>query len=117
MAEDIEIPLPFTVAIEDAVICREIADREPVGAGDIFTSQVEKLYCYTRVLGATEDIAITHNWYYQDALVTQVTLNVRSSNWRTWSSKTILPDQTGEWRVEVTSESGETLKTIYFMTN
>jgi hypothetical protein len=39
---------------------------------------------------------------------------VKSVSWRTHSSKTILPEYTGEWKVEVMSKDGELLKQIYF---
>jgi len=39
---------------------------------------------------------------------------VRTRGWRTWNAKTILPDWTGAWMVEVLSEYGTALACIIF---
>ncbi|RMH43608.1 MAG: DUF2914 domain-containing protein, partial [Gammaproteobacteria bacterium] len=48
-----------------------------------------------------------HVWYWQDREMARVDLPVRSSNWRTWSSKRILPEWTGPWRVVVEDAAGK----------
>ena len=103
-----------TLDIQDAVVCLDVVDREPVGSGDVFAKESTKLYCFTRVVGAIQDSQITHNWYYQGSLQTSVVLNVRSPNWRTWSSKSISPELVGEWMVEVLSENGKPMENIIF---
>ena len=103
-----------TVTIEDAMICQDVVNRAPVGSGDVFAKEVNKLYCYCRVLDAPPDSQITHNWYYNGSLKASVNLNVRSSNYRTRSSKTILPQWGGEWMVEILSNDGKPLKSIVF---
>jgi len=40
---------------------------------------------------------------------------VGSIDWRTFSSKRILPQYTGEWRVEIISQDGALLKKISFV--
>jgi hypothetical protein len=102
------------IQIEDAVVCQDVVDRAPVGSGDVITKESERVYCFTRVVGATGDTKITHNWYYKGALKASVVLNVRSSNWRTWSSKTMKPEWVGEWMVEILSEDGAPLESIIF---
>ena len=103
------------VSIEDAVLCRDVVDRIPVEPGDVFTNDMEKIYCFTRVVGAAEPTEIRHNWYFGEDMVASVVLPVRSANWRTFSSKTLIPEYTGEWRVEVLSQEGDLLKKIIFM--
>ena len=103
-----------TIQIEDAVVCQEIVDRQPVGSGDVFARESARIYCFTRVVGAAADTQITHNWYYQGNLKASVKLNVRSSNWRTWSSKNMLPELAGEWMVEILSEDGTPLENSVF---
>lgn len=102
------------IQIEDAVVCRDVVDRAPVGIGDVIAKESEKVYCFTRVVGAQGETQITHNWYYKGALKASVVLNVRSSNWRTWSSKTMNPDWVGEWMVEILSQDGTPLESIIF---
>ena len=100
--------------IEEAVVCQDIVDREPVGSGDVFAKESAKIFCFTRVVGATGETQITHNWYYQGSLQASVKLNVRSSNWRTWSSKTMMPSMAGEWMVEILSDDGKPMENIIF---
>jgi hypothetical protein len=102
------------IQIEDAVVCRDVVDRAPVGSGEVMAKESEKVYCFTRVVGAEGETEITHNWYYKGALKSSVVLNVRSPNWRTWSSKTLKPEWIGEWMVEILSEDGTPLESIIF---
>ena len=102
------------VRIQDAVVCQDIVDRQPVGSGDVFAKESPRVFCFVRVVGAAGETKITHNWYYQGNLKASVDLMVRSDNWRTWSSKTIDPAWTGEWMVEILSEQGTPLESIIF---
>jgi hypothetical protein len=102
------------VRIEDAVICRDVVDRQPVGSADVLPKESEKLYCFTRVVGAVGQTRIVHNWYHQGTLTSSVTLPVRSPNWRTWSVKAKEEPWAGEWMVEVLSEEGTPLESIIF---
>ncbi len=103
---------PISVAY--AVICQGVVDREPVGAGDVIPAGTARAFCYTRIEGAREETEITHNWYYQGSLKASVVLPVRNADWRTWSSKTLLPAWTGEWMVEVLAKDGTPLENLVF---
>ena len=48
----------------EIVIARSVADREPVGAGEDFPSNVGQLAGWTRVTGAA-NTTIEHVWRYQ----------------------------------------------------
>jgi len=103
-----------SIRIEDPAICQGVVNRTPVEQGDVFPGDVKKLFCFTRVVGAKEDTEVIHEWYYKGRIISRVFLPVKSVSWRTHSSKTILPEYTGEWKVEVMSKDGELLKQIYF---
>lgn len=103
------------VQIEDAVVCQDVVDRTPVGGSDMFVKETPKVYCFCRVVGAEPGSQITHNWYYNGSLKASVKLNVRSSSFRTWSSKTLSPEWQGEWMVEILSDDGKPLESIVFM--
>ena len=48
------------------------------------------------------NLEIKHLWYYENKLITSVTYNIKTSyNYRSWSKKTILPSQIGQWRVDI----------------
>jgi hypothetical protein len=102
------------INVTEAVVCQDVVDRMPVGAGDVIPAGTERVYCFTRIVGAQTETEITHNWYYQGSLKASVVLPVRNANWRTWSSKTLLPEWKGEWMVEVLSKDGTPLESIIF---
>jgi hypothetical protein len=100
--------------VESAAICEDIVDREPVGAGDSFSVSMGKLFCFTKIVGAETDVDITHAWYFGDTERARITLTVKSSNWRTYSSKILQAHEVGAWHVDVLDESGNVLDTVDF---
>jgi len=94
---------------EEIKICTAIEDREPVGVDTIFADTLEKLYCFTKIVGATDTTSIYHVWYFGDEEKAKVNLPIKSSSWRTWSSKIIAKDWMGKWHVEITTEEGDLL--------
>ena len=102
------------ISVAEAVICQEVVDRAPVGTGDVIPAGTERVYCFTRITGAQAETEVAHNWYYQGNLKASVVLPVRNANWRTWSSKALLPEWKGEWMVEILSKEGTPLESIIF---
>jgi len=103
------------IQLAEAIICRSIENRTPIASASVFSDNVGQIYCFTKVVGATTDTAIIHHWYLNGKLKASVTLPVRSASWRTWSSKKITPDETGDWMVEVVTEDGNALESILFL--
>jgi type II secretory pathway predicted ATPase ExeA len=99
--------------ITEAHICRRVANRKPVGASDFFDSEVKRVSCFTRVSGAGID-HVTHVWYYGDVETARVRLQVKSTDWRTFSSKRIPAGQVGQWHVDVTDPDGNILRRLDF---
>jgi hypothetical protein len=102
------------LGIDEAAICRDVVQLEPVDPGTMFPSTIGQLYCYTRVVGAQRPTHITHVWFYGDEERARVRLEVRSPRWRTYSSKIIRRNEVGFWRVEVLGPEGEPIHTIHF---
>ena len=95
------------ISVKDIKICKNIYKRTPVGADNIFSNTVDSLYCYTRIQNKGSKKEIKHVWYYRDQVMTQVIYNVKKSNiYRSWTKKTILPNQIGKWRVDVINSEG-----------
>jgi hypothetical protein len=107
--------LSAAMEVAEGVITTEVRDRVPVDAVQTYSASVGKLYCFTRITGAAIDTTITHVWYRAGEEMARVELPVRSSNWRTWSSKNILPEHTGEWKVDILDAEGNILVTIPFV--
>jgi hypothetical protein len=103
------------VTITEAVICKDIQDREPVDAHDVFSSDVGKLHCFTRT-SAVGKTTIQHVWYLEGEKRAEVSLTIGASpSWRTSSSKIIRPIDTGNWKVNILGPDGEILKTASFV--
>ena len=101
--------------IEELVFCTAIDERQPSGVDTVFVDTVKQVYCFTRITGATDTTSISHVWYYKDEEKAVVNLSVRSTSWRTWSSKTILKEWDGEWRVDVVTLEGAIIKSKEFI--
>ena len=95
------------LTVKDIKICKKIYKRTPVGADVIFTNNVDSLYCYTRIKNTGSKREVKHIWYYENQIMTQVRYNVKKSNiYRSWTKKTILPNQIGKWRVDIHDNNG-----------
>lgn len=108
-----ELP-PQTLDIQEAVIATSVENLHAQGVSESFPRDVGKLYAFTRVVGAEGEAMIKHRWFRGDQLMTEVRLRVQSANWRTYSSKVILPEWTGPWKVEVTDAEGAVIDTLEF---
>jgi hypothetical protein len=104
------VPLEVT----DGAICLNIVNLECLDASTRFDASVGKLFCLTRITGAQDATHITHVWYFGEEERARVELDVRSSSWRTYSSKIILIHEIGEWHVDVLGPEGELLKRLPF---
>ena len=103
-----------SIAVEEANICRGVINRKPLGVGETFTASVGKLYCFTKILNRQNLTEISHIWYFGDLKRAEIKLSVKSSKWRTYSSKKIQIHETGDWHVDVVGSLGEVLHTLRF---
>ena len=106
-----------SLQVQDVAVGTGVSDRVPTGISTYFDSSVGRLYAFTRITGAEEEIRVYHQWYYGDVLVADVPLSVRSGDWRTWSTKNVQADWTGDWRLVVVSDDGTVLGSIKFAVN
>lgn len=103
-----------TLLVSEASICRDVVNRQPVGAGDSFEASVGKLACFTKITGSQSPTEISHVWYFEDTQRAKVTLTVKSSSWRTHSTKRIQSHEIGDWRVDVLGPGGDILQVLQF---
>ena len=110
-----DAPAPSaSLQVTRAVACLEIRDREPVSIDSVFSNQTPRIYCHTQIEGAAEPVEIQHVWIHNGEEKAAVKLMVRGSPWRTYSSKTMLPEWTGAWKVEIRDAAGSVLKSVEF---
>ncbi|RQW06788.1 MAG: DUF2914 domain-containing protein [Calditrichaeota bacterium] len=101
--------------VAEMMFCTGVEDRVPVGVDTMFLDNVEQVYCFTKITGVSGSATISHLWYFEDQEMTRVDLTVMGDPWRTWSSKKILEEWGGNWRVDVVSEAGDILRSENFM--
>lgn len=97
-----------------AELATDVEDRKAVNVDTTFSADVGTIYCYNVIEGAQDTTEISHVWYYKDEEKARINLDVKSDNWRTWSSKTILEKWTGPWRVIIEDKDGNILATKSF---
>ena len=102
------------IDVKEGYICRYVVDRAPIEMGTSFNNSLDKVYCFTRIIGANQPIEITHAWYFGDREQARVNLMVKSSNWRTFSSKHIKANEVGDWHVDVLGPKDVVLLTLPF---
>ena len=96
--------------LNEVMICRGVYKRNPIKPGFIFSNNVDSIFCYTKISNKGAKQEIKHLWYYENKLITAVTYNIKTSyNYRSWSKKTILPSQIGEWRVDIIDDEENVL--------
>ena len=96
----------------EASIARAVVDRAPQQEGTSFPADVGTVYCWTSVTGAA-DTTMQHVWIHGE-MQFPVTVQVGGSPWRTWTSKAIPPEWSGDWRVEIRDGSGNLVDTMSF---
>ncbi|MEJ2200688.1 MAG: DUF2914 domain-containing protein [Desulfuromonadaceae bacterium] len=109
--------LPVSVLaleVAEGVITTQIVERRPVDAVHSYPATSDRLFCFTRIAGAVGESRVFHVWYWEEREMARVELPVKSADWRTWSSKTLLPEWAGSWRVEILDGEGKLLETFAF---
>ncbi len=102
------------LTVSRAAICNDIVEHEPVDKGTTFTSDVNKLYCFSEIMGAQTNTHITHVWYFMGTERARVELKVNGSKWRTSSSKRIQDFEIGDWEVKILDAEDTVLKVLKF---
>jgi len=102
------------LTVERAVICKNVVNRAPVDIGNRFPATVDRLYCFTKILGAEQPSRITHVWYFDGSERDRIGLAVGGSPWRTYSSKRVRTVDVGSWHVDVLDAGGNILYRVTF---
>ncbi len=102
--------------VTTAVVTTQIENRVPETqtTDNRFPATVDKLFYFTQVEEAAAPTTILHEWYWEGELLASIPLAVNAERWRTWSSKTIMPHQTGNWTAVSKRPDGSTAQTTSF---
>ncbi|MDR3113124.1 MAG: DUF2914 domain-containing protein [Endomicrobium sp.] len=99
-----------SLTVSESAVCTGISDRQPDGTAAEFSKDVPKIYYWTKINGAQGEEAVKHVWYHGDNVIGEISLNVKTPSFRTWSSKTVYPGLEGNLSVAVVDADGNVLK-------
>jgi cytoskeletal protein RodZ len=106
------------VRVLKATICRAVENHSPVGVDRVFPLSTGRIYVWTEIEARQVPSEIHHIYYFGGEKISDVSLDVRSTRWRTWSFKTIDSSRyRGEWRVDIASADGNILRQLFFEVN
>ena len=97
-----------TDKISRAVLTRAVNKREPtnVFTSDVRLSQFQDSLSFFSELKGLQGQQVTHVWSFEGESMAEITLDVTSSRYRTYSTKSIMNTQMGHWRVDVIDGQG-----------
>ena len=91
-----------------------LENKEVTGVDTTFSTDVGKIYCWTKITGATSETQIAHHWFFEDEEVAEIGILVKYPSYRCWSIKTIYPEMKGNWKVNIEDSGGKLLSSISF---
>ena len=87
---------------------RDISDREPMENLQNLTNENGQVKFFTELRDMSGQTAV-HRWQYEGKVVAEIEFNVKGPRWRVWSSKSLVPQWTGDWKVSVVNGAGEVI--------
>lgn|GEM_PF-6176523 len=100
--------------VHRAQLTSNILSREPIDKIEHMSLQKQNtLYFFTEI-HLKNNQKIFHRWIFKKNLIAQITLNIRNTSWRTYSSKNFDETMIGQWEVQVVDSNDNILKTVAF---
>lgn len=90
-----------------------VRDREPMDDITTLGNDVDRVYFFTELAGM-DGQTVTHRWQHDGRVMAEVPFDVRGSRWRVWSSKALLPQWLGAWKVSVVDGGGNVVHEATF---
>ena len=87
---------------------RDVDEREPTEDLQKLTNDNGQVKFFTELRDMSGQTAI-HRWEYDGKVVAEVSFDVKGPRWRVWSSKSFVPQWTGDWKVSVINGAGEVI--------
>ncbi len=104
---------PAAGIVVRAAFTSAVQEREPTDTVTTLANSSIRIYYFTEL----KDLAgqtVTHRWEYNGKVMHEQPFEVGSARYRAFSSKTLDPLWTGEWKVSVIDGSGATLSVNTF---
>ena len=106
-------PVMIAGQVTRALFTRQVKDLEPVDTISVLTNDKTRISYFTEIHGMAGQI-ITHRWEFNGKILLEIRLEVGSSRWRAYSSKTLDPRWLGEWKASAVDAAGGTLSVNTF---
>jgi hypothetical protein len=103
-----------TLVLSEAAVCEGLKDRTPLNPGIAFPVSAGRVYCFTDFTGFSQTTLIYHVWFRRDERKARVKLQIRPPRWSTFSYISLKDSDKGPWRVEITDNEGQVLRTLRF---
>jgi cytoskeletal protein RodZ len=111
VAAAVDIP----VELFKASVCTAIEERMPVGVSEVFPWTTPKIYVWSLLRANDPPAKVRHIYYHDGRMVSDVTLKVGSSYWRTWSFHTLSGQlHIGPWHVDIATMDGRVMRRLHF---
>jgi hypothetical protein len=111
-----EAPAPTAApggSVERSAVTSLVFDLEPQDALEKVASDRGKIFYFTEVRDLSGG-SVLHRWEHDGAVMAEVSFEIGSPRWRTYSSKDIDPSRLGSWSVSTVDASGRVLDTREF---
>jgi hypothetical protein len=105
----VESKKPVELRIGQVKFCGDVVEKEPVAVDTVFSSDVGKVYFWSRIFGPGNDVSIFHVWNYKGRQESKVPMTVDGGGYRAFSFQSIGQNQTGRWTVYVIDEDNNVL--------
>jgi hypothetical protein len=102
------------LTLVEADVCEKMEGTTPVNSGIVFSSNLDKIYCFSSFDPVPGEMDIYQEWYRKDKLRAKIKLTLKPPRWSTFSSMRIRKSDAGPWRVDITDGAGRVLKTLRF---
>ena len=109
------LPGDLNLEVLKATVGSDVKDRMPAGVSNYFSWSTNRVYVWSLIQCKHPPSSIRHIYYFQGEKLSDIHLNVQSSNWRTWSYMSLSNKRyIGPWRVDITSAAGKVLRSLHF---
>ena len=104
----------FAGEVSRAIFTIGVDNREPVIQVDsIDSTAYTSISFFTELMDLTGH-NVTHQWTFDDKVMFEKTFEIRGPRWRIWTSKSLIPDWTGTWTVNVLDDDRTVLASRSF---
>ncbi|MBI3546516.1 MAG: DUF2914 domain-containing protein [Gammaproteobacteria bacterium] len=105
--------VPANGKVARAFFTSAIKNHEPVDDINILSNDQTHIAYFTEIQGMAGQRVI-HRWEYNGKLMFEIPFQVNAARWRVYSTKTLDPSWTGEWKVSVVDAAGGSLSVNTF---